>query len=338
MLDHILHRHMLLLVVISYMIAGAWPGPGLWIKETAIFDTTLGPASLRGTLPAILLALLLFSAGMRVRGERLRAMLRNPGLIASGLAANLAVPALYVLALCWVLGRWHNSDETATLVVGMALVASMPVAGSSVGWAQQAGGDMALSLGLVLASTLLSPLTTPALLRLLGGLSPASAASELDTVAGAGTGAFLAAWVLTPSLLGVLCRRVVSAQALGGLEPRLKTLAALALLVLCYVNSSACLPQVLQSPDWDFLSVVAAAALGMCALTFVSGYVLGRVLRADQPQRAALMYGMGMNNNGTGLVLASLALGSRPVVLVPIIVYNLGQHLVAGCAVRLGRR
>jgi BASS family bile acid:Na+ symporter len=329
---------MLLLVVISYMIAGVWPGPGLWIKETAVFDAALGPARLRGAMPAVLLAVLLFSAGMRVRGERMRAMLRNPGPVVSGLAANLAVPALYVIALCWLLGRWHNSDETATLVIGMALVASMPVAGSSAGWAQQAGGDMALSLGLVLASTLLSPLTTPALLRLLGGLSPPSAASELDTVASAGTGAFLAAWVLAPSLLGILCRQVVSAQSLGRLEVRLKTLAALALLVLCYANASACLPQVFQSPDWDFLSVVVVAALGMCALTFVSGYAVGRVLRVDQPQRAALMYGMGMNNNGTGLVLASLALGSRPVVLVPIIIYNLGQHLVAGCAVRLGRR
>jgi len=40
---------------------------------------------------------------------------------------------------------------------------------------------------------------------------------------------------------------------------------------------------------------------------------------------------MGMNNNGTGLVLASITLASRPVVLLPIIVYNLSQHFVAGC-------
>jgi BASS family bile acid:Na+ symporter len=42
------------------------------------------------------------------------------------------------------------------------------------------------------------------------------------------------------------------------------------------------------------------------------------------------MYGLGMNNNGTGLVLASLALASFPRVMVPIILYNLVQHLVAG--------
>jgi len=42
------------------------------------------------------------------------------------------------------------------------------------------------------------------------------------------------------------------------------------------------------------------------------------------------MYGLGMNNNGTRLVLASLVLASYPRVMVPIIFYNLVQHLVAG--------
>lgn len=44
----------------------------------------------------------------------------------------------------------------------------------------------------------------------------------------------------------------------------------------------------------------------------------------------SLMYGLGMNNNGTGLVLASLVLSSYPRIMVPIIFYNLVQHLVAG--------
>lgn len=50
------------------------------------------------------------------------------------------------------------------------------------------------------------------------------------------------------------------------------------------------------------------------------------------------MFGLGMNNNGTGLVLASLALGSRPMVMLPIIMYNLMQHLAAGSVDALLRR
>ena len=45
-----------------------------------------------------------------------------------------------------------------------------------------------------------------------------------------------------------------------------------------------------------------------------------------------------MNNNGTGLVLASVALADHPRVMLPIILYNLVQHLVAGSVAYLFRR
>jgi BASS family bile acid:Na+ symporter len=41
------------------------------------------------------------------------------------------------------------------------------------------------------------------------------------------------------------------------------------------------------------------------------------------------MFGLGMNNNGAGLVLAAMALGNHPEVMLPIIFYNLVQHLMA---------
>ena len=69
---------------------------------------------------------------------------------------------------------------------------------------------------------------------------------------------------------------------------------------------------------------------GLCLTAFASGYGLSRLFKVDQAERLSLMYGLGMNNNGTGLILASLALASYPRVMVPIIFYNLVQHLVAG--------
>ena len=37
-----------------------------------------------------------------------------------------------------------------------------------------------------------------------------------------------------------------------------------------------------------------------------------------------------MNHNGTGLVLASVSLAAYPQVMLPIIFYNLVQHVIAG--------
>ena len=61
---------------------------------------------------------------------------------------------------------WSMAQSTAGLLVGLALVASMPVANSSVGWTQLVRGNLALSLALVLVTIFLCPWVTPWMLRL----------------------------------------------------------------------------------------------------------------------------------------------------------------------------
>jgi bile acid:Na+ symporter, BASS family len=326
-----IHRHLLALIVLSYGLAATCPAWGSWIKDARIVVNVVpyGPASV--TLPGLLLAFLLFNAGLRARRDRIREILRRPGVVLVGLVANIVIPVGYVLILSAAMQCWHNADEAATILVGLALVAAMPVAGSSTGWAQTADGDMALSLGLVLASTLLSPMTTPVALHLVGFLSPQGYAEELHRLAGRETGLFLMMWVLLPSILGLLAREVLGEERVAAVERRLKTPSAIALLVLCYANASACLPHALGHPDWDFLAITTGVVGGLCVLTFTTGYALSCLLGTNRGQRAALMYGLGMNNNGTGLVLVSVALSSRPLAMLPIIAYNLTQHLVAGC-------
>ena len=283
--------------------------------------------------------LLLFNAGLRVRGGRIARIVRRPGmLLSAGLSANLVVPLAFLALMVPVLRAWHNPDEAAIVLVGLALVSSMPIAGSSTGWAQAADGDMALSLGLVVGSTFLSPLTTPTSLHALGMLAPSHYGAQLHQLAGRDTGAFLVAWVLIPSALGIIVRATCGESRIQSVEGKLKIIAPATLLVLCYANASSCLPQALGNPDWDFLGIIMVFVAGLCLLTFAAGYAVGRLVGADRGQRVALMFGLGMNNNGTGLVLASMVMGSQPLVMLPIIVYNLIQHLIAGGVDALLRR
>ena len=69
-------------------------------------------------------------------------------------------------------------------------------------------------------------------------------------------------------------------------------------------------------------------------LAFGAGRLIAGWLGSDAPTRASLMFGLGMNNNGTGLVLASMALADHPRVMLPIIFYNLVQQVVAGAVGR----
>ena len=131
--------------------------------------------------------------------------------------------------------------------------------------------------------------------------------------------------------LGIVARRTVGDAGITSAGPFLRLLNSINLLLLNYANAAVSLPQMIADPDWDFLAVVLIIVLGLCVLAFAAGWLLGRWLKVDPPQQVSLTFGLGMNNNGTGLVLASLALANHPRVLLPIIFYNLVQHFVAGC-------
>jgi BASS family bile acid:Na+ symporter len=214
----------------------------------------------------------------------------------------------------------------------------MPVAGSSTAWAQNNNGDLRVSLGLVLLSTLLSPLTTPAALHAVGRMASGPHAEELHRLAARGAGGFLALCVVLPSLLGILGRQAAGGPRVDAARPQLKLVNSVTLLLLNYTNGAVALPQTVADPDWDFLALALGLAVALCVTAFASGWWLGGLFRAGRAQRTALMFGLGMSNNGSGLVLATVALAGHPRVMLPILFYNLVQHLVAGCAASLLNR
>jgi BASS family bile acid:Na+ symporter len=332
------HRHLLALLFASYAAAALWPGPGLAIRGLSLGQVGLGPIRTAASLPLMMLACLLFNAGLGVNTSQLGGLLRRPRTLIAGLSANLFFPILFILSVTWWMQLWHNEDEVQNILVGLALVASMPIAGSSTAWSQNADGDMALSLGLVLGSTFLSPLMTPLALHAVGFVATGDYAEDLHALASGHTESFLAIGVLAPSLLGILAGRALGPARVGAARPYLKLVNSLILLVLNYSNAAISLPQAIADPDLDFLAVTLGIVAALCVLAFAVGWVTARVFGAGREQRIALMFALGMNNNGTGLVLASMALADHPRVMLPIIFYNMVQHLVAGAAISLINR
>jgi BASS family bile acid:Na+ symporter len=332
-----LHRHLLGLIVFGYVLAAFLPVPGLWLRRSTLAHLGAGREGADVTVPTLLVGFLLLSAGLRVRVEQLRQTLTRPKVVCVGLLANLGVPLSYVVLATMGLRLWHNAAEAQSLVVGLALVVAMPIAGSSAGWAQQNEADLSVSLGLVLFSTLLSPLTTPLLLRAAGLVTGGAYSARLEDLAGAGTGTFLILWVVLPSVLGLGGRLLLGEARVARLGDGLRLGNTLSLFTLCYSNAAVCLPQVVRHPDWDLLGLSLGMVAGLCMIAFASGAILGRALDAGRPQRVALVFGLGMNNNGTGLVLASMTMGSDPIMMLPIVLYNLVQHVAAGCVSSLMR-
>lgn len=329
-LSHFIHEHFLWFLVGSYALAAICPGPGLSIRGLTFGRIHIGHESTDVTLPMLMLAGLLFNAGLGVQIAELRTLRRTLGLLGAGLVANLVFPVVFILGVSHLLRLYHDAAEAQQVLVGLALIAAMPIAGSSTAWSQNANGDLALSLGLVLGSTFFSPLTTPITFDLVEHMASGEYAQILDALESNGTGAVLMVCVLVPSLLGIFGKCTVGAARLAPAKPTLKLVNSVNLLLLNYANAAVSLPQAAAKRDWDYLAVILLIVVGLCAFAFAAGWWLARLLKADQPQRIALMFGLGMNNNGTALVLASMALAHYPQVLLPIICYNLVQHLAAG--------
>jgi bile acid:Na+ symporter, BASS family len=258
-------------------------------------------------------------------------LLRNPRALVCGLAANLLIPVAFIYVVAQLMRFWpKDPDEVQHILVGLALIAAMPIAGSSTAWAQNASGDVALSLGLVLFSTVLSPLTSPIAFDLVDHMASGEYAAALENLESNTTGVLLIVCVLLPSIAGIGLRYALTTSRVARLNPTLKLVNSVNLLLLNYSNAAVSLPQAAAEHDWDFLTVIVLIALALCVLAFASGWLVARLLKVDLAARTSLMFALGMNNNGTGLVLASMALAQYPRVLLPVIFYNLIQHLVAG--------
>jgi len=328
--SHWVHQYFIWYLIGSYAFASVCPSFGRWIREVSFGEIGLFREKTTITLPMVMLALLLLNAGLWVQTSRLKHLLHVSLLLFVGLGANLVVPVAYTFGVTQALRFWHEPAEAQNLLVGLALVAAMPIAGSSTAWSQIVNGNPTLSLGLVLLSTLLSPLTTPVVLHSIGLMATGDYAEALQYLAAGGTEGFLILCVVIPSVLGIFGRCLIGGARIDSAKHPLKLFNALNLLLLNYSNASLALPQVLAQPDADFLVLTLGIVVGLCVAAFASGWLIARLLKVDRAQRIALVFGLGMNNNGTGLVLASVALADYPRVMLPIILYNLVQHLVAG--------
>jgi BASS family bile acid:Na+ symporter len=331
-LAHFIHKYFIWIIVASYVAAAFLPQFGLWIRTINFAELFSLQNRVSLPLPPVLLAALLFNAGLGVPLHELSALRRTPHkalVMLAGLIGNVAAPLTMIAAISVAMMVWHDPDEVQQLLVGLALVAAMPIAGASTAWAQNANGNIVLSLGLVLLTTLLSPLTTPLILHSVGFLTTGDYSEDLHELAAGEATAFLGAWVILPSLCGLAARQLMVEPRIARVTPYVKLANFAVLVLLNYSNATLVLPKVVSLPDADFLAAVLVIVSVLCVAGFGSGLLLSRALKTTPDETASLMFALGMNNNGTGLVLASLALANHPQVMLPIIFYNLVQHLFA---------
>lgn len=324
----LVHRNLLWLLVASYALAAAVPGPGLTIRGLSLSRS----AGEEVTAPMLLLALLLFCAAAVVRWSQLRALMQRPGILLLGLFAIWLVPSLFVSALGWILPSVFGESVTSGMLVGLALVAAMPVANSSVAWCQNAQGNVALSLGLIVLTIVMSPVAAPQLLNLMGLSLSTSETAQCEQLVTRFSGTFFIVWVILPSLAGMIANWLLGLELIDRLRGLLRMVSAATLLTLNYANASLAMPQAFEEGISKTFILSSLLAVVLSALGILSGWLMSRLLATDRPTATALMFGLSMKHTGLALVLAGQVLHTEPRVILMIVLATLLQHVVAGLA------
>ncbi len=320
----------LVLLLVAYAAATWIPGPGLYVRQWNLLgnllDWSVNP-------PEVLLAGLLFSAGLCSTHGAVRTILANrQRLVASAVAAWLMPLIAATIAVACL---WGLAGCPPQVALGIVIVAAMPVANSSVGWATTMGGSVALSIALLVVGTALSPVLTPLAIGA-GAITLRTAEHALmHTPWSDGMGAFFLTWVLAPVLLGVVTASQLPAWLLQHIVPWSRRVSFVILILLNYLNGAPCLPALAEQPGLLRWPVLAAACLLL--LSFVASLAVSRSLRgalrlaAPEPaERVSMMLSIVMRNTGAALVFAGAALPEFVSVSLTIIAYTMLQHLWAG--------
>jgi BASS family bile acid:Na+ symporter len=240
---------------------------------------------LRGAIVP-LLGLVMFGMGMTLLPRHFVEVARRPAPLVAGVVLQFGVMPLAAFCVARALSL------PVELATGLVLVGSCPGGTASNVICYLARADVALSVAVTTASTLLAVLATPLLTELYVGRSV-----EVDVV-----GMFLSILrvVVLPVALGVTLNRL--AGELGWLARArsvLPLVSVAAIVVIIAIVVALNRAAIRETSALALLAVALHNTLGL-----LSGYVLAGLLGFGEARRRTLAIEVGMQNSGLGVALA----------------------------------
>lgn len=264
--------HMVIIVPIGLVLGIAFPQAFEWIKPYV----------------AAMFAFVTFQGSLSNNFRNLAETFRRP----LPMVAAIAVSQVAAPLLAWALGSLFFADRD--LVCGLVLEYSVPIAVTSTMWVGIYQGNMALALGTLLISTLLSPFTIPATLQVLMG-----ATVQVDAV---GMIRDMVLMVALPALAGTALNDLTRGRAKTQASPALAPLARILVVVIITTNSTSLHDFILNlTPE---LIVVMVVVFAMIVSSYAMGFAASRLLRLDRASAVTLTFCSALKNISSGAVIA----------------------------------
>lgn len=259
----------------------------------------------------------MFGMGLTIKLEDFKIVFTRPKDLCIGFLLQYTVMPLTAFALAKLFGL------SADLALGVILVGCCPGGTASNVITYVAQGDVPLSVGMTIVSTILAPLCTPVLVYLLAGSwVEVSLLTMMMSVVKV---------VLIPVLLGILIYRLFPKQidAVRELLPLISVI-AIVMIISGIVGSNR--EKILSCGALVMVVVAIHNVVGLCL-----GTGAAKLMKLEEKKVTAIGIEVGMQNSGLAISLATANFAANPLATLPGAVFSV-WHNISGTVYAAIRR
>ena len=265
----------------------------------------------------ILLGIVMFGMGMTLRFEDFKLVLQRPKDVLIGTLAQFGIMPF----LAWALA--HAFSLPPELAAGVILVGTCPGGTSSNVMTYLARGDVALSVSMTMASTILAPFMTPLMTLWLAG-------QWIDIPAEKMMLSILQV-VIVPIILGLLINRFFEQPVQKAIKI-LPLISVIAIVLIVGGVVSANAGRIMETGALIMVVVICHNLLG-----YTLGFIVSKLLGMDIAKVKAVSIEVGMQNSGLATSLALLHFG--PAAAIPGALFSVWHNISGSLAANyLSRR
>ncbi len=269
----------------------------------------------RGTTQTVILGVIMLTMGLTLTTDDFKILARRPLDIFIGACAQFVL----MPGLAWLLVRvWHLEPA---LALGILLVGCCPGGVSSNIMSYLCRGDVAFSVGMTCASTLLAPFMTPFLMELTAG----------EIIAIDAVGMFVNILIVTIIPVGIGCllnylySRRESFPTVQSLMPGV-SVSCLAMIVGGVISTVHD-----DLVERGFLLFIWTFAVVLChnSLGYLTGWLAGKLAGFNTAKKRTISIEVGMQNAGLATVLAGNFFAAQPLAVLPCAI-SCAWHSISG--------
>jgi len=259
-----------------------------------------------------LFAILTFFGSLKLNFRDLKQVLTNP------LPIILCLLLLHVIMplIGWGTGLLFFKEHIL-LITGLVVLMLTPTGVFSLMWVSIYNGNIALTLSIIIISTLLAPFLIPFCLYILVGSE--IAIDKFSMMKG------LLLMIVVPSFLGLILNYITKGEVQKKWSPSLAPFSKIGLSLVIMINSAAIAPFLLDfNMTLIYLSIIIVI---LVSIGYIAGWLVSKWLHYSREVTIALTLNSGMRNISAGAVIA-IAYFPHEVVF-PVIVGMLIQQSLA---------